>query len=86
MRQVRLAIPPLMPDDLTHQAATAYYDGLDRVRLDGDAAFDARNLRTPYLQGEEARARQLWQASAPGQPGAPWARVRTAAAALGLWP
>jgi uncharacterized protein len=58
-------------------------DSIDRVRL-GD--LDPRYLRTPHLVGEQARATQLWQASAWRQPVTPWARVRTAARGLGLWP
>jgi hypothetical protein len=77
------------PEDATCPLMTAELmvlkdgDSLDRVRL-GD--FDPHYLRTPYLVGEQARATQLWRASAPGQPGGPWDRVRRAAQGQGLWP
>src|SRR3954454_7895661 len=57
-------------------------DGLDRVRL-GD--FDAAYLRTPYLHGWEAVARQLWKATRPRLGQEPWSSVRAEALSRGLW-
>jgi hypothetical protein len=76
------ACPAMTPELMALKDA----DGLDRVRL---VDYDVHYLRTPYLVGEMIRATRLWEASAPGQPGAPgvpWARVRNAARALDLWP
>jgi len=57
-------------------------DGLDRVRL-GD--FDAAYLRTPYLHGCEAVARDLWNATRSWQDPEPWFSVRAEALRRGLW-